>query len=39
MRLWINKAGYGTLTVNKTSQPTRTYYGYLKAEEQRSLAK
>ena len=39
MRLWVNKNGYGTLTVNKTSQSTRTYYGYLKAEDQRSLAK
>ncbi|MEJ5995654.1 DUF4251 domain-containing protein [Pedobacter sp. Du54] len=39
MRLWVNKNGYGTLTVNKTSQPTRTYYGYLKAPEQKSLAR
>ncbi|RYG09368.1 MAG: DUF4251 domain-containing protein [Chitinophagaceae bacterium] len=38
MQLWVNKNGYGTLTVNKTSQPTRTYYGYLKATDQRSLA-
>jgi hypothetical protein len=39
MKLWVSKSSYATLTVNKTSQSTRTYYGYLKAEDQRSLGK
>ena len=38
MNLWLNKTGYGTLTVTSSYEATKVFYGKIKTHDEESLA-